>query len=76
MINARFPESLLHEPIAKLGLSLEFCMITEMLGFYSLADLLNLRSNELLKLPGFTQNLLYEYVNFLEFKGLGFYIDP
>jgi hypothetical protein len=68
--------ALLHTPISTLGLSRELNSITEMNGFYTLADLSKRTTDELLALPGFTQHLLYEYVNFMEANGYGELIDP
>lgn len=45
-------------------------------GFYTLEDLSKRTTDELMRLPGFTQHLLYEYVNFMEANGLGELIDP
>lgn len=75
-MNQRFPEPLLNEPIVLLGMSQEFCGITEILGFHTLADLLERHTGELIKLPGFSEHLLYEYVDFLERRRMGHYIDP
>jgi hypothetical protein len=71
-----FKEKLLNEEIAKLELSQDFKLISEMLGFHTLADLVRQGSSSLRKLPGFTQQLLFEYVNFLEKNKLGHYVDP
>ncbi len=71
-----FNHPILQQPIAGLSLSAEFKLVVEMLGFQTLADLLQKRTAELKKMPGFTQNLAIEYVHFLETKGLGDYIDP
>jgi Bacterial RNA polymerase, alpha chain C terminal domain. len=67
---------LLHQPISTLGLSLELTSVTEMQGYYTLADLIKRTTDELMTLPGFTQHLLYEYVNFMETNGYGELIDP
>jgi hypothetical protein len=63
-------------PIATSPLSTEFKMVTEVLGFHTFSDLLQYRTVKLLNLPGFTQNLIYEYVTFLETKKMGYLIDP
>jgi len=68
--------ALLYIPIPTLGLSKELNSITEMNGFNTLADLCKCTTDELLALPGFTQHLLYEYVNFMEANGYGELIDP
>jgi len=68
--------ALLHTPFPILGLSQELTNVTEMNGYYTLADLCKRTTDELLALPGFTQHLLYEYVNFMEANGLGELIDP
>jgi hypothetical protein len=67
---------LLHTPIAELGLSQELTSVTEMHGYYTLEDLSKRNTDELMLLPGFTQHLLYEYVNFMEANGYGGLIDP
>ena len=66
----------LHKPISDLGLSQELNRVTEMNGYYTLADLSKRTTDELIQLPGFTQHLLYEYVNFMEANGYGELIDP
>jgi len=68
--------TLLHKPISALSLSQELTSMTEMHGFYTLADLAKRTTEELMLLPGFTQHLLYEYVNFMEANGYGELIDP
>nr|WP_068891214.1 hypothetical protein [Pedobacter panaciterrae] len=68
--------ALLYSPIPALGLSLELTSVTEMHGYYTLADLIKHTTEELTHLPGFTQHLLYEYVNFMEANGYGDLIDP
>lgn len=67
---------ILDQPIAQSLLSNEFKTVTETLGFHSFSDLLQHRTAKLLNLPGFTQNLIYEYVEFLETNQLGHLIDP
>ncbi|WP_448103455.1 hypothetical protein [Pedobacter panaciterrae] len=67
---------LLHQPISALGLSQELTSVTEMHGYYTLADLAKRTTDELMLLPGFTQHLLYEYVNFMEANDFGELIDP
>lgn len=63
-------------PIANSPLSHEFKMVTEILGFHIFSDLLQYRTVELLNLSGFTQHLIYEYVQFLETNKMGHMIDP
>ncbi|MBC6112807.1 hypothetical protein ACFOG5_19445 [Pedobacter fastidiosus] len=67
---------ILDKPIAKSPLSTEFKTITEILGFHSFSDLLQHRTVNLLTLPGFTQQLIYEYVEYLEVNQMGHLIDP
>lgn len=55
---------ILDQPIAQSQLSTEFKTETEILGFYTFSDLLQHRTAKLLSLPGFTQLLIYEYVEF------------
>ncbi|SEN82302.1 hypothetical protein SAMN05216436_12290 [bacterium A37T11] len=62
---------ILQQPIHTLPLSAEFKLVAEMLGFHTLTDLLQKRTAELKKMPGFTQNLVIEYVYFLETNNLG-----
>jgi len=69
-------ELLLHKPIPELGLSQELNQVTEMHGFFTLEDLSKRSTDQLILLPGFTQHLLYEYVNFMEANGYGELIDP
>jgi len=45
-------------------------------GYFTLEDLSKRTTDQLMLLPGFTQHLLYEYVNFMEANGLGELIDP
>lgn len=75
-MSSRFPEPILHTPIQFLGLSKELTDLVLSLGFFSLADLLKMNTRVLLKFPGFSIHLLYEYINFLETRNLGKYIDP
>lgn len=72
----KFVEPVLHEPLCKLGLSTEFLVVSELAGLFTLADLLEKRTWELLRLPGFNYHLLGELVSFLEAIHLGHYIDP
>jgi len=72
----KFVEPILHEPFCKLGFSGEFLVVAELAGFFSLADLLEKRTWDLLRLPGFDYHLLGELVSFLESRHLGHYIDP
>jgi len=67
---------LLHKPIPELGLSQELKRVTEMHGYFTLEDLSKRTTDQLMLLPGFTQHLLYEYVNFMEANGLAELIDP
>ena len=67
---------ILDQPIARSLLSIEFKSVTETLGFYTFADLLEHRTAKLLNLPGLTQQLIYEYVDFLELNQMGHLIDP
>ncbi|MNY73107.1 hypothetical protein D3C86_2118070 [compost metagenome] len=66
---------ILDQPIAQSLLSNEFKTVTETLGFYTFSDLLQHRTAKLLNLTGFTQNLIYEYVEFLETNQMGHLID-
>jgi hypothetical protein len=61
--------------LSELGFSKEFCVICEITGFHSLADLLERHTSEMLKLPGFNYHLLAEFIGFLEAKKLGAYVD-
>ncbi|RZK13134.1 MAG: hypothetical protein EOO46_00445 [Flavobacterium sp.] len=67
---------ILYQPIAQSPLSNEFKTVTEILGFHTFSDLLQHRSAKLLNLPGITQHLIYEYVEFLESNQMGHLIDP
>lgn len=67
---------ILQRPIPELGLSQELTRVTEMQGYFTLEDLSKRTTDQLMLLPGFTQHLLYEYVNFMEANGLGELIDP
>jgi hypothetical protein len=69
-------EPILNQPIQALGMSEEFCGVMEILGFYTLGDIAKRHTRELAKLPGFSVQLIHEYVSFLEDKGLGHYVDP
>ncbi|GGC33393.1 hypothetical protein GCM10011386_26860 [Parapedobacter defluvii] len=68
--------AILRQPIDTLGMSREFTVTMEILGFVTLGDLASRRSRDLLALPGFTRELLYEYVDFMEVNGMGKLIDP
>ena len=70
-----FAEPALKEPIASLGLSPEFCLITELFGFNTLSDLLERHMDDLLALPGFNHRLWNEYVAFLEENHIGHYLN-
>lgn len=69
-------EIFLQQPIPALGMSHEFTVTMEILGFYTLGELARHRSPHLLALPGFTRELLYEYVHVMEMNGFGRLIDP
>jgi len=75
MMKTYLAEPLLNEPIVKLGLSEEFCLITETLGFHTLADLLQHRMPDLLALPGFDHRIWNEYAAFLEQHRIGHYLN-
>lgn len=64
------------QSIAKSPLSTDFKSVTEVLGFHTFSDLLAYRTAKLLILPGFTQHLIYEYVDYLETNDMGHLIDP
>jgi hypothetical protein len=68
-------EPLLNEAISQLGLSLEFRLVTETLGFHTLADLLQHRMADLLALPGFDYRIWNEYVAFMEVHRIGHYLN-
>lgn len=67
---------ILDQPIAQSPLSTEFKTVTETLGIHTVSDLLQHRTANLLNLPGFSQHLIYEYVEFLEKNQMGHLIDP
>ncbi|WP_029279475.1 hypothetical protein [Pedobacter borealis] len=67
---------ILNLPIAKSPLSTEFKTVTETLGFHTFSELLQHRTIKLQILPGFDQQLIYEYVDFLENNQMGHLIDP
>ena len=64
------------KPINQSQLSKEFKTVTELLGFHRFSDLLQHRTIQLQKLPGFDQHLIYEYVEFMETNQMGHLIDP
>jgi len=68
--------NVLTEKIANLSLSLEFKQAAKMQGYESLNDLVDIRTADLEKKPGFNILLIHEYVNFMESAGLGRLIDP
>lgn len=68
--------NLLHQPISKLNLSQALKQVSEMNGYHTLAQLSDRSTDDLLKLPGFTRHILYEYINFMEANGFGDLIDP
>lgn len=55
---------------------MEFKLAAELFGFHTFGDIIHRRTEELLRLPGFTQKMIYEYVGYLEKQGYGQYIDP
>lgn len=67
---------ILDQPIAQSPLSNGFKTVTEILGFHTFLDLLQHRTVRLIEMPGFSQHLVYEYVEFLEINQLGHLIDP
>ncbi len=69
-------DTILEQPIPSLGMSHEFTVTMEILGFHTLGDLARHRSVHLLALPGFTRELLYQYVHVMELNGFGWLIDP
>lgn len=71
----QFDEPFLNRPIAELGFSPAFCAVTEQLGYFTPADLLQVSTGYLRKLPGFSASMLVEYVGFLERRGVGDYLD-
>lgn len=71
-----FPEQLMHHPLEALKLSPKLKAVAEMHGFFSLADIASLDTQQLEKRVGFSLHLIYEYVNFMEENGLGKYVDP
>jgi len=73
---AKSNSELLDRPITELGLGREFEAVTEMLGFFTLADLARHKTSHLLELPGFSLGLLYTYVSFMEANRMGNLIDP
>ena len=68
--------NILDQPIAQSPLSTEFKTVAQILGFHTFSDLLEYRTAKLLTLPGFSQHLIYEYVEYLEANKLGQLIDP
>lgn len=74
-MNLFLAEPILNETIEKLDLSEEFRLVAETLGFYKLADLLNFRMADLLKLPGFDHRVWNEYAAFLEQHRIGHYLN-
>ncbi len=68
--------AVLHQPISELELSDVFKAATKILGYNTITELLANRSDELAAQPGFTMAFVYEYVNFLELRGLGALVDP
>jgi hypothetical protein len=72
---SKFWEPILNQPITQLDFGDKFKLICELAGFYSLADLLERHTSELLRFPGFSYHVLAEYIDFLELKHLAHYID-
>ncbi|SEN00951.1 hypothetical protein SAMN05216436_11093 [bacterium A37T11] len=70
-----YKEPFLHQPFHELGFSREFCVVNEQLGFFTLNDLLQHTPEYLRNLPAFSRDMLLEYVNFMENKGVGDYLD-
>lgn len=67
---------ILDQQIAQSSLSSDFKAVIETLGFHTFSDLLQHRTANLINLPGFTQHLVYEYVEFMEMNQMGHLIDP
>jgi len=67
---------ILNLPIERSPLSLEFKTVTETLGFHNFSDLLIHKTVKLSSLPEFNQQLIYEYVEFMETNQMGHLIDP
>ena len=74
-MGSKFLEPILNQPITQLDFGVKFKLICELAGFYSLADLLERHTSELLKFPGFSYHVLTEYIDFLELKHLAHYVD-
>lgn len=68
--------AILDQLITDLEMSREFKNATEILGFYKLKDLINIKTFEMEQLTGFNILLVHEYVSFLESHRLGELIDP
>ncbi len=71
----QFNEPFLNQPFPELGFGAEFCAVTEQLGYFTPADLLQVSTGYLRRLPGFSASLLLEYVRFMEKRGVGDYLD-
>jgi len=71
-----YTEPILNQPIDDIELSPAFKAKARQLGFHKLADLVDQSAYDLLKLPGFDNRLLNEYIGFLEKEKLGHYITP
>lgn len=67
---------MLNQMIADLDMSLEFKQAARKAGYQILRDMVNIRTADLKKKPGFDILLVHEYVSFMESKGLGALIDP
>jgi hypothetical protein len=70
-----FVEPILLEPIAQPEFSAEFCLVCEMAGLHTPSEILEHHSRDLIRLPGFSYRLLYEFVHFLEKNRIAHYLD-
>lgn len=62
--------------IDDLDMSSEFKQAAAKSGYTALQDMVNIRTADLEKKPGFNILLVHEYVSFMESVGLGALIDP
>jgi len=69
-------DPILRQPISDLEFSDEFKRVTKALYYYTLSGLVATRTFDLSRKPGFTLALIYEYVSFMEVRGLGELVDP
>lgn len=69
-------ETILNAAVAELPFTPAFRQFAGEQGWRTLADIQQHRTGDLLKLPGFTEQLLYEYVDLMETKGFGGLVDP